>query len=384
MTTPGGLRLPSLVRSVDRQRLTAKKRAQAATRTASSASPLLRSRRKRPADTETAEGEPSPKRMAEQVILEAIGGLKGTIKAMDEKLVRFSTKEDLQIIANSVANTLGEHSKKIQKLYDLRQQDSVELAGKVEMVVDKHLVRIAKTGIVAPTPLEQAKEQDYLNCRRSARIWPVPSCADLDMGVRKFLDESLRVPAPVVDGLSFDLLRREEQTRRSQRTDEVLIRFDSSTNRDLVQFYAPNLARMNGQAGLRLEIPEHLKGLFKLFEGHIANLRESTKRQIKRSIKYDDSNQSLLMDLKMEGSDQWHRLHESDIRVVHQRRLAKPDSPSKITGERRQILLLPAVTDLSVDQRSLVVVPAESQGDEEPIQHNTSTFGVVHSPRRRT
>ena len=74
--------------------------------------------------------------------------------------------------------------------------------------------------------------------------------------------------------------------------------FSSARERDLVQSYAANLANHDGRAGIRMELPEHLRGLFKLFEAHGAELRKRYPG-LKRAIKYDDASQSLCMDVKM-------------------------------------------------------------------------------------
>ena len=53
---------------------------------------------------------------------------------------------------------------------------------------------------------------------------------------------------------------------------EVKVVFATSRERDLVQSYAVNLAKVKGREGIRMELPEHLHGLFEIFEGHGAIL----------------------------------------------------------------------------------------------------------------
>ena len=81
-----------------------------------------------------------------------------------------------------------------------------------------------------------------------------------------------------------------------------------------MQSYAPNLAQANGKAGLRLEIPEHLKGIFKQFEIHAGALRERHS-VVKRSIKHADINDSKCMDVKLESTG-WHRITAREIGEV--------------------------------------------------------------------
>ena len=106
--------------------------------------------------------------------------------------------------------------------------------------------------------------------------------------------------------VQFEDLQRIDQARRSKVKKEVLIRFRNSQTRDLIQSYAPNLAAFDGTAGLRMEAPDFLRGLFRLFEAHGAALR-AKYTSVKRSIRFDDVEMSLFMDVKLR-STQWHRI----------------------------------------------------------------------------
>ena len=66
-------------------------------------------------------------------------------------------------------------------------------------------------------------------------------------------------------------------TRRGRIKDEIIVIFKTSGDRDLVQSFAPNLKELGGEAGVRLEIPEHLHTTFKLLEGHANGIRAKYK-----------------------------------------------------------------------------------------------------------
>ena len=102
--------------------------------------------------------------------------------------------------------------------------------------------------------------------------------------------------------------------RRSRIKDEVVAVFETAADRDLVQSYAPNLKGAKGVAGIRLDIPEHLMSVFKLLETHANGIRSRYKEGVKRSIRFDDIDRSLYMDMKLSGSGIWHRIGPSQVR----------------------------------------------------------------------
>ena len=102
--------------------------------------------------------------------------------------------------------------------------------------------------------------------------------------------------------------------RRSKIKDKVLVRFSNSQERDVAQSYATNLADAGGEAGLRLEIPDYLRRLFRLYEAHAAALR-AKYGDVRRAVRFDDINKSLYMDVKLESTD-WHRISAEEMRSI--------------------------------------------------------------------
>ena len=163
----------------------------------------------------------------------------------------------------------------------------------------------------------------------------------LEQGVKDFLHNKLKIPPPVTDGLVFEKVEKLSQTRRSKIQDEVLVMLESSQRRDVIQSYAPNLAPIQGQAGLRIDVPDFLRGLFRLFEAHAAALRAQFG-PIKRAIRFDDVDHSLYMDVKLENTD-WHRISAQEMRDIEDRKKKGGTSPSGISvsaaADKRKILL---------------------------------------------
>ena len=101
------------------------------------------------------------------------------------------------------------------------------------------------------------------------------------------MNRYLDMPDNIVNNLTIETAAKQSHSRRSKIQDEVLIRFGSSQDRDIVQSYAVNLSTSKGKAGLRLDVPDHLRGLFRMFEEHAAALRERYGH-VKRAIRFDD------------------------------------------------------------------------------------------------
>ena len=147
------------------------------------------------------------------------------------------------------------------------------------------------------------------------------------------------MPSELMDGLVIEKIQSVCQARRSKITAEVLVVFQTSQQRDAVQSYAFNLATHNGGAGMRMDIPDFLRGLFRQFETHAINLKNKYG-SVKRAIKFDDLENSLYMDVKLEDSD-WHRITAQEIREVKPVAPPPPQGTSRSTAaEKKRILLI--------------------------------------------
>ena len=157
--------------------------------------------------------------------------------------------------------------------------------------------------------------------------------------------EFLDIPNDIVDNLAIELTRRIQQPRRSRISDEALVRFADPASRDVVQSYALNLANHRDAAGIRLEIPPHLTGTFRLYEEHAGALREKFPQGFKRSVKFDDVSMDLVMDIKLPQAKKWHRFNRQEVeKATRARKRTAQDNndvSSSDTAERNSILLQP-------------------------------------------
>ena len=271
-----------------------------------------------------------------------------------------ATKADMGSMLSeirSVKENVIRNKDRIDTLYDMRKADGENLAKRVERIVEAKVSNALQKGANGGD-----NEKNFLDSRRSIRLWPIQEPAGLLKGVKRFLAQYLKMPAELIDSLEFDKIEKQGQSRRSKIRDEVLIRLRTSQQRDSIQSYASNLASVQGQAGICLDIPDYLRGLFRLFEAHAAALRQEYG-QVKRAVRFDDVERSLYMDVKLESTE-WHRISGEDMREIEKtrKRTAKNRPSVGATAEQRSKILLYQSTESSEQELPRV------ESEEEDIQ----------------
>ena len=261
--------------------------------------------------------------MAENQLLEAINGIKTSVAAMENQMKAAPTKADLSSTLTEirgVKENVIRNTDRIDTLFDLRKNDGELLAKKVEQIVDNRISTTNNQRGRSKQPPET--ERSFLRCRRSVRLWPIRGGAGLEQAVKDFLRKCLCMPQDIIEGLTFEKVEKQSQSRRSKIQDEVLVMLETSQQRDVIQSYAANLAAVQSKAGMRLDIPDHLRGLFRLFETHAAALKAEFGA-VKRAIRFDDINSSLYMDVKLEDTE-WHRITDEEMRKIQEKKQGSP------------------------------------------------------------
>ena len=265
------------------------------------------------------------------------------MSAMEAQLKNVPSKNDLGAIVTEirgVRETVIRNTDRIDSLFDLRKDDEKVLAKRVERIVEGKMAETASQTPIAKGGTS-SNEERFLSSRRSIRIWPVENTGGgLEKAARYFFKSVLKIPDQVSDGLSIETVETVSQTRRSKVQGEVLVRFNSSQQRDVVQSYAFNLSEVQGKAGIRLDVPDFLRGLFRQFEIHAANLKQRYG-SIKRAIRFDDVERSLYMDVKLQDTE-WHRISADEVRRIRPKAMtsATPSNSSAERGaEKKKILL---------------------------------------------
>ena len=341
----GAANLPGLKKSI-RRTVAIVNRRKINSESETAASPKLPVKRKRTRSLTEEEEGPTPKKMAaEKNILAALASLQESMGELRKKVDTIPNREDFERIDGSVKSIrreLANNTDRLDNLTKRQDEEKRDFVRNVERVIDQRMAyhKTTRTGVLTPTAGEAEKEGQFLLARRTMLLWPVNLTAEGN-AARNFFETVLEIPVSIVKSLCIERVDKVQQARRSRIQDEVRVVFSTSKERDLVQSYAVNLAKSNGKAGIRMELPEHLRGLFKLFEAHGASLRQRFPG-LRRSIKYDDVSQSLCMDVKMPEKDKWHRIGEAEMREIARRHGGgvKSDDPvSAEEAEDRRIIL---------------------------------------------
>ena len=109
---------------------------------------------------------------------------------------------------------------------------------------------------------QERQEDKYWDCRKSLRPWQVeqPTAS----GVGEFFKSKLAMDDESVKDMGRLAVRRVRE-RKPRYEKEVIVTFDTVSSRDYVKSLAPNLANFQEEAGMRLQIPDHLQKLFRSY-----------------------------------------------------------------------------------------------------------------------
>ena len=208
------------------------------------------------------------------------------------------------------------------------------------------------------------REEEYWLARRSLRLWPVKGqgADELAENAASFINGIMRVPESTAGRRDIVSVQRVATRMRKGGTlrpnivkDEVTVKFTNISVRDFVASYAFNLGSFADDegmptAGVRLEIPPHLVGLFQDFQGYGGFLKKQHGRGFKRSVKFEDKDMTLTMDIKLPGSDEWllvdhsmaaeNRRERANKRVAFARdRLTSSQSSNPSDGENARPII---------------------------------------------
>ena len=315
--------------------------------------------------------EPQAKKMADNQILEAINGIKNSVAAMEQQLKAVPTKTDMANIVTEIKGVREQvirNTDRIDNLFDLRKEDAEALAQRVERIVEGKIAGLPATAKQGKTGRFSSSENEraFLRSRRSVRLWPVTGSThgELEKGVRLFMEKHLKISTEVLESLVIEKIVKQGQTRRSKIQDEVLILLETSQQRDIIQSYAFNLAAVQGKAGLRLDIPDFLRGTFRMFEEHAAALR-TQYGVVKRAIRFDDIGGSLFMYIKLEDTE-WHRVTAEEVNIACKKRNKKKEQQrnthEEAAAQKKKILL--------DEGGSIPCVESDGESQEEFFQAN--------------
>ena len=267
-------------------------------------------------------------KQSEALRAEVVGKLEANDQAVSE----------LQLAITDVTLSVDQNQRAIHEVRAEVERREVELPDKVRAIVNEALdrqsrapgskgppassVRPRRLGNLAqavPPDPTSAKEDAYLIARRSLRLWPVSREGSLAERTREFLVNELCMDQQYAASLNFVVKRTggpaakptSDPARPIQVKDEVLVRFDSTRERDDVRSFAKNLERKG--RGLRLEVPDHLWPSFRVLQqlGYELRLKNPNLR---RNVLFDDVNCDLKMDFSTDTGTTWKTVSPSEAR----------------------------------------------------------------------
>lgn len=157
---------------------------------------------------------------------------------------------------------------------------------------------------------QSRREAAYNLCRRSLKAWPVGG-EDLSDAFLVFLHDKLRLSDASIAALGkIEVSRR--PGRVAEQKLEVLATFESREDRDAVKAAGPNLAGQEN-VGMLIHVPGHLLDNLHALNSVGYSIKQKNQG-VRRSVKFDDENQDIYMDIKI--NDSWRRITPAEARQV--------------------------------------------------------------------
>ena len=222
-----------------------------------------------------------------------VGGMQATVEKLD-KAVEHNT------------NVLQQHEEQIQSMK--RQLDKAKDESFPPLRPDRPL---QTASLLPPVP---QRDPAYDLARRSLRLWPIAGASrdELWHSVGVFLGTNLGLEGKL-DKKAVETVERVILPSGPGVINEALVRFTDVATRDLVMGNASKLGPyQNDQgratAGMRMEVPPKLTQMFRVLFKYGQNLRARHGQGTRRHVKFNDPEQSLYLNVKLPGDEQWSKV----------------------------------------------------------------------------
>lgn len=160
---------------------------------------------------------------------------------------------------------------------------------------------------------QDRQTKNFWKCRRALRLWPIKGNSRLDL--EEYLVDKLRMDKDQAAELG-DVAIQRILDKRNKYCNEAVIYFDDKSDRDSVKMLAVNLANYKDEeAGMNLQIPDHLQKDFKVLMNLSYDLKKKNPR-LKRNVKFDEENLNLFMDLQLDRDEAWRRIRPEMARTA--------------------------------------------------------------------
>lgn len=235
------------------------------------------------------------------------------------KSLLMTIKEDInkstEAAVNRIDKRIDEQAKSITELKKAMDGVDKKIEDKVAECVRGEVARLgaAARGPDVPNSRTDRQQASYNFCRRSLKIWPIDG-EDLLDSVKIFLARKLKFSEERIGLLGHIEVTRTTGRMAAERR-EALATFESRIERDCVKAAGINLA---GQAevGMAIHVPGFLMDNLTALNGVGYTIKQKQKN-VKRAIKFDDTNQDIYMDICIDG--QWRKITPTKARQVAKR-----------------------------------------------------------------
>ena len=262
-----------------------------------------------------------------------------------------NTAEELRKLKNHVDEAQARIEDKVDK--KIAERDSK---------IERRLVALETcrpSGTPKKLPTDRRREEAFLKCRRSLKVWPVRG-EDLVDAFKVFLSVKLGFDDQRIGALG-EIVVTKANGKVARDRSEVLVLFEDRETRDQVKAAGPNLAT-DRTSGMALHVPGHLLDHYYALNSLGYNIK-STHQGVKRSVKFDDANMDLFLDICI--NDQWKRILPGEAKE------ALKAAPLPATGGSRSLTvgdLAALIQGEPVAGLTAVVVPSDEHQDQQQQQ----------------
>ena len=188
-----------------------------------------------------------------------------------------------------------------------------------------------------PISKEDRQEAKFWESRRSLRLWPVEN-ANRE-GLEDFLRNKLAMDASFVKEDMGQVSVRRVMERRPKNAQEVCVTFETKQVRDLVKAQGPNLATYRDEAGMRLQVPDHLQKNFRALMLVAYDLKKKYP-DLRRNIKFDEEKLDMFMDFQLEKEAGWRRIGpDQAARILGGRTRKRSGGPEDLKDDKIKSLM---------------------------------------------
>ena len=225
---------------------------------------------------------------------------------MEDSMERVGRKVDRQ------GNRLKEVEKRLNKLEGIENQED-EVFEPIKKFPEPLMSSRDARG--KETDREAMERREYEKARSSLKIFPIGGTNEEELlaNLIVFMDRVLGLPSSVNNREAVVSIRRMGQNKFAP--DKVLVVFREAAVRDSVIWSSGMLAELvdksNGtpKAGIRIVVPAHLKSTEKQLSDYGRRIRNKHGKGTKTHIKFDDSDRSIYLNIRLKEDNLWSRVY---------------------------------------------------------------------------